>query len=96
MNEKEIRKIIKQLETVDGEEFHDLISSFKRKGVKVISGSPDSMLPAHGVPLNQPYRLYDADDFPFGSYFWNRTGRTITQVFRLGSPAELGQEDADK
>lgn len=95
MNEKEIRKIIKQLETIDGEEFDNLISTFKRKGVVVHSDSP-GIMPSNGVPLNQPYRLYDADDFPFGSYFWNRTGRTITQVFRLGSPAELGQEDADK
>ncbi|MFN9898205.1 MAG: hypothetical protein ACK55Z_05290, partial [bacterium] len=35
------------------------------------------------LPSGQPYRLSDADDFPFGTYIQNQTGRIISKHFRM-------------
>jgi hypothetical protein len=45
------------------------------------------------VPTGQPYRLSDADDFPFGTYIQNQTGRIISKHFRMDDDYQIRQED---
>ena len=39
--------------------------------------------PSADITTGQPYRLSDADDFPFGTYIQNQTGRIISRHFRM-------------
>jgi len=45
------------------------------------------------VPTGQPYRLSDSDDFPFGTYIQNETGRIISKHFRMDDEYQIKQED---
>ena len=53
-----------------------------------ISGGGDS---ASQIPTGQPYRLADSDDFPFGTYVQNQTGRFITKHFRISDEYQIKQ-----
>lgn len=44
------------------------------------------------VPTGQPYRLSDSDDFPFGTYIQNQTGRIISRHFRMSDEYLIKQD----
>lgn len=44
------------------------------------------------VTTGQPYRLSDSDDFPFGTYIQNQTGKIITKHFRISDEYQIKQE----
>jgi hypothetical protein len=44
------------------------------------------------LPSGQPYRLSDADDFPFGTYIQNQTGRIISKHFRMSDEYLIKQD----
>jgi SpoVK/Ycf46/Vps4 family AAA+-type ATPase len=46
------------------------------------------------IPTGQPYRLNDADDFPFGTYIHNKTGRIISNHFRISDEYHIKQDKA--
>jgi hypothetical protein len=39
----------------------------------------------------QPYRLSDSDDFPYGTYIQNQTGKLITKHFRISDDYQIKQ-----
>jgi hypothetical protein len=43
------------------------------------------------VTTGQPYRLSDSDDFPFGTYIQNQTGKLITKHFRISDDYQIKQ-----
>jgi len=43
------------------------------------------------VTTGQPYRLSDSDDFPFGTYIQNQTGRIVTKHFRISDEYQIKQ-----
>jgi predicted RNA-binding protein with RPS1 domain len=43
------------------------------------------------VTTGQPYRLSDSDDFPFGTYIQNQTGKIITKHFRISDEYQIKQ-----
>ena len=53
-----------------------------------ISGGGDS---AAQIASGQPYRLADSDDFPFGTYVQNQTGRIVTKHFRISDEYQIKQ-----
>ena len=53
-----------------------------------ISGGGDS---AAQIASGQPYRLTDSDDFPFGTYVQNQTGRIVTKHFRISDEYQIKQ-----
>jgi len=48
--------------------------------------------PSADITTGQPYRLSDADDFPFGTYIQNQTGRIISRHFRIDDEYQIKQE----
>ncbi len=44
------------------------------------------------ITTGQPYRLSDSDDFPFGTYIQNKTGKIITKHFRISDEYQIKQE----
>ena len=44
------------------------------------------------LPSGQPYRLSDADDFPFGTYIQNKTGRIVSKHFRMSDEYFVKQD----
>ena len=44
------------------------------------------------VVTGQPYRLSDSDDFPFGTYIQNQTGKIITKHFRISDEYQIKQD----
>ena len=44
------------------------------------------------ITTGQPYRLSDSDDFPFGTYIQNQTGKIITKHFRISDEYQIKQE----
>ncbi|MEY4331938.1 MAG: hypothetical protein RLZZ196_676 [Bacteroidota bacterium] len=47
---------------------------------------------AYQIPTQQPYRLSDSDDFPFGTYIHTKTGRMIENHFRLSDQYNFKQD----
>jgi len=67
----------------------ELIDAIKEANEEVmphITGTSD-------IPTGQPYRLSDADDFPFGTYIQNQTGRIISRHFRMDDEYQIKQDD---
>ena len=44
------------------------------------------------IPSGQPYRLTDSDDFPYGTYIQNKSGRVISKHFRISDEYQIKQE----
>ncbi|NBO73001.1 hypothetical protein EBV26_21415, partial [bacterium] len=95
-NERELLKKIKQ----DGLE--DLMLEFDddmpSELIEAIREAHDAeVLSERGgsdIPSGQPYRLSDSDDFPFGTYIQNKTGRIISQHFRMSDEYQIKQDSA--
>jgi hypothetical protein len=48
------------------------------------------------IASGQPYRLNDSDDFPFGTYIHNKTGKFISKHFRMSDEFILNQDSIMK
>ena len=70
-----------------GEIPHDVIEAIKEAEDNYERSERNSDL-----PNGQPYRLSDADDFPFGTYIQNKTGRIISKHFRMSDEYFVKQE----
>jgi hypothetical protein len=69
--------------------------SIPQELLDAIKEANDSVMPAHpsgDITTGQPYRLSDADDFPFGTYIQNQTGRIISRHFRMDDEYQIKQE----
>lgn len=64
----------------------DLIEAIKEANEMATPSS------AADITTGQPYRLSDADDFPFGTYIQNQTGRIISRHFRIDDEYQIKQE----
>jgi hypothetical protein len=43
------------------------------------------------ITTGQPYRLTDSDDFPYGTYIQNKSGRIISKHFRISDEYQIKQ-----
>ena len=69
--------------------------SIPKELIEAIKEASAEAVPNFGsdVPTGQPYRLSDSDDFPFGTYIQNQTGRIISRHFRMDDEYQIKQED---
>jgi hypothetical protein len=66
------------------QELIDAIKEANEMAIPQMTGASD-------IPTGQPYRLSDADDFPFGTYIQNQTGRIISKHFRMDDEYQIKQ-----
>ena len=82
------KKLIEELEINELDELpEDIVEAIKE--AEVSYGKSES---ASELPSGQPYRLSDADDFPFGTYIQNKTGRIISKHFRMSDEYFVKQD----
>ena len=65
-----------------------------RELIEAIKEVNEDGIPQFGgneITTGQPYRLSDADDFPFGTYIQNQTGKLITKHFRISDEYQIKQ-----
>ena len=90
-NEKVLLKKIKEdgiedmLLELDDDTPEELIRAIREVNETAMPSNPD-------ITTGQPYRLSDADDFPFGTYIQNQTGRIISRHFRIDDEYQIKQE----
>ena len=65
---------------IDEDTPDDLLEAIRDAYDEPISSGGDS---TNQIASGQPYRLTDSDDFPFGTYVQNQTGRIVTKHFRI-------------
>ena len=65
---------------IDDDTPDDLLEAIRDAYDEPISSRGDSTAQ---IATGQPYRLTDSDDFPFGTYVQNQTGRIVTKHFRI-------------
>jgi len=93
MDSKRLRELREeQLDTLaelenDSSIPHELIEAIKEAN-EMATPSPSA-----DITTGQPYRLSDADDFPFGTYIQNQTGRIISRHFRMDDEYQIKQDD---
>jgi hypothetical protein len=90
--EKE-RQLIKLLESdimVDDDTPEELLEAIREAydNDEIVSERGTSL---GDVTTGQPYRLSDVDDFPFGTYIQNQTGKIITKHFRISDDYQIKQ-----
>jgi hypothetical protein len=73
---------------IDEDTPDDLLEAIRDAYDEPISGGGDS---ATQTTTGQPYRLTDSDDFPFGTYVQNQTGRIVTKHFRISDEYQIKQ-----
>ena len=88
-NEKELIKLLESDLFLDEDTPHELIEAIRAANdAEIVSQSS-----CRGdVTTGQPYRLSDSDDFPFGTYIQNQTGRIISKHFRISDEYQIKQE----
>ncbi len=91
------RKLIEKLQNnmldeldleLDGDMPEELLEAIRNAHDEAVSSSGSS----DEVVTGQPYRLSDSDDFPFGTYIQNQTGKIITKHFRISDEYQIKQE----
>jgi hypothetical protein len=91
------RKLIEKLQNdmldeldleLDGDMPEELIEAIRNAHDETV-GSGGSA--TNEVTTGQPYRLSDSDDFPFGTYIQNQTGRIVTKHFRISDEYQIKQ-----
>ena len=91
------RKLIEKLQSdmldeldleLDGDMPEELIEAIRNAHDEAV-GSGGSA--TNEVTTGQPYRLSDSDDFPFGTYIQNQTGRIVTKHFRISDEYQIKQ-----
>ena len=73
---------------LDGDMPEELLEAIRNAHDEAVSSSGSS----DEVVTGQPYRLSDSDDFPFGTYIQNQTGKIITKHFRISDEYQIKQE----
>ncbi len=91
------RKLIEKLQSdmldeldleLDGDIPEELLDAIRNAHDEAV-GSGGSA--TNEVTTGQPYRLSDSDDFPFGTYIQNQTGKIITKHFRISDEYQIKQ-----
>ncbi len=84
------KQLIEELEFNELDELpEDIREAIKE--AEVAFGKSES---ASELPTGQPYRLSDADDFPFGTYIQNQTGKIVSKHFRMSDEYLVKQDKA--
>jgi hypothetical protein len=92
------RKLIEKLQNnmldeldlhVDEDIPEELINAIREAHDETVESMGGS---TNDVTTGQPYRLSDSDDFPFGTYIQNQTGKIITKHFRISDEYQIKQE----
>jgi SpoVK/Ycf46/Vps4 family AAA+-type ATPase len=75
---------------IDEDTPEDLLEAIREAydDTTISNGSGDS---ASQTTTGQPYRLSDSDDFPYGTYIQNQTGKLITKHFRISDDYQIKQ-----
>jgi hypothetical protein len=73
---------------IDEDTPDDLLEAIRDAYDEPISSGGDS---TNQIATGQPYRLTDSDDFPFGTYVQNQTGRIVTKHFRISDEYQIKQ-----
>lgn len=92
MNEQELRQAEEDLlETIKALEDSDV----PEEVIRAIRNAENEAVAERGsgdLATGQPYRLADSDDFPFGTYVQNKTGRIVSKHFRISDEFQIKQE----
>ena len=75
---------------IDEDTPEDLLEAIREAydDTTISNGSGDS---TSQTTTGQPYRLSDSDDFPYGTYIQNQTGKLITKHFRISDDYQIKQ-----
>ena len=89
LKDKELARILESEIMLDDDTPEELIEAIREAyNDEAISHSGSSL---GDVTTGQPYRLSDSDDFPFGTYIQNQTGKIITKHFRISDDYQIKQ-----
>ena len=88
--EKQLIKLLQSDVYLDNDTPEELIEVLKElhDNDEIVSERGSSL---GDVTTGQPYRLSDSDDFPFGTYIQNQTGKLITKHFRISDDYQIKQ-----
>ena len=88
--EKQLIKLLQSDVYLDDDTPEELIEVLKElhDNDEIVSDRGSSL---GDVTTGQPYRLSDSDDFPFGTYIQNQTGKLITKHFRISDDYQIKQ-----
>ncbi len=90
------RELIKKLQNDMLDELNlELDDEIPQELIEAIREAHDESVSMGGgedITTGQPYRLSDSDDFPFGTYIQNKTGKIITKHFRISDEYQIKQE----
>jgi hypothetical protein len=92
------RELIKKLQNDMLDELDlELDDEIPQELIEAIRDAHDEAVSSGGSATNevttgQPYRLSDADDFPFGTYIQNQTGKIVSKHFRISDEYQIKQE----
>ena len=95
-NERElIKRLNEDIDMLDELDIH-LDGDTPMEIIEAIREMHDSEVVAergsNEITTGQPYRLSDSDDFPFGTYIQNQTGKIITKHFRISDEYQIKQD----
>jgi hypothetical protein len=91
------RKLIEKLQSdmldelnleLDGDVPEELLDAIRNAHDETVASGGSA---TNEVTTGQPYRLSDSDDFPFGTYVQNQTGRIVTKHFRISDEYQIKQ-----
>jgi hypothetical protein len=89
------RKLIEKLQSnmldeldleLDGDMPEELLEAIRNAHDETVGNGGSA---TNEVTTGQPYRLSDSDDFPFGTYVQNQTGRIVTKHFRISDEYQI-------
>jgi hypothetical protein len=88
--EKQLIKLLQSDVYLDDDTPEELIEALRElhDNDEIVSERGSSL---GDVTTGQPYRLSDSDDFPFGTYIQNQTGKLITKHFRISDDYQIKQ-----
>jgi hypothetical protein len=88
--EKQLIKLLQSDVYLDDDTPEELIEALRElhDNDEIVSERGSSL---GDITTGQPYRLSDSDDFPFGTYIQNQTGKLITKHFRISDDYQIKQ-----
>ena len=88
LKDKELIKLLESDIMLDDNTPEELIDAIRElRDDEIVRGDNSS-----DIPSGQPYRLTDSDDFPYGTYIQNKTGKFITKHFRISDEYQIKQD----
>jgi hypothetical protein len=89
LKDKELARILESEIMLDDDTPEELIQAIREAyDDEAVTHNGSSL---GDVTTGQPYRLSDSDDFPFGTYIQNQTGKIITKHFRISDDYQIKQ-----